>query len=296
MPASPKYDRYQSGEGYHAVPPPYKRTFMPPKPDLVFHDVPNVNETSHTAFNVELKDESEVEPSQNAPIFVQTIKQVKTPMPSVKPVEHSIPAANHKTDIPKPKSFRNSRNRKACFVLVLTKSKLVPLTATRPVTTTVLQPHVTRPRPAKTVVTKPYSPTRRNINRRPSPKPSNFPPKVTTFKAPMVNAVKGVQGNWGNPQHALKDKGVIDSVQEQLDAEKAGEDNVQQYVLFPLWSSALEDITYSDNEEDVGAEADFTNSEKTITVGPIPTTRVHKDHPMTQIISDLSTATQTRSM
>nr|GFD11063.1 reverse transcriptase domain-containing protein [Tanacetum cinerariifolium] len=27
---------------------------MPPKPDLIFHNAPNVNETVHTAFNVEL--------------------------------------------------------------------------------------------------------------------------------------------------------------------------------------------------------------------------------------------------
>nr|GFA21094.1 hypothetical protein [Tanacetum cinerariifolium] len=59
---------------------------------------------------------------------------------------------------------------------------------------------------------------------------------------------------------------------------------------------ALEDITYSNDEADVGAEADFTNLETTITVSPIPTTRVHKDHLVTQIIGDLSTATQTRSM
>nr|GFA07855.1 hypothetical protein [Tanacetum cinerariifolium] len=70
---------------------------------------------------------------------------------------------------------------------------------------------LTRPRLAKTIVTKPYSPPRRNINQRPSPKPSNLPPKVTTVKAPMVNAVKGFQGNWGNPQHALKDTRVINS-------------------------------------------------------------------------------------
>nr|GEX46452.1 hypothetical protein [Tanacetum cinerariifolium] len=54
LPASPIYDRYQLGEGYHAVLPPYIGTFMPPKPDLVSHDAPNVNETVHTAFNVEL--------------------------------------------------------------------------------------------------------------------------------------------------------------------------------------------------------------------------------------------------
>nr|GEU59010.1 ribonuclease H-like domain-containing protein [Tanacetum cinerariifolium] len=51
----------------------------------------------------------------------------------------------------------------------------------------------------------------RTINHRPSPPASTFPQKVTIVKAPQVNAVKGVKGNWGNPQHALKDKGVIDS-------------------------------------------------------------------------------------
>nr|GEZ09858.1 hypothetical protein [Tanacetum cinerariifolium] len=30
FPASPIYDRYQSGEGYHDIPPPYTGTFMPP--------------------------------------------------------------------------------------------------------------------------------------------------------------------------------------------------------------------------------------------------------------------------
>nr|GEV29543.1 uncharacterized mitochondrial protein AtMg00810-like [Tanacetum cinerariifolium] len=57
---------------------------------------------------------------------------------------------------------------------------------------------------------------------------------------------------------------------------------------------ALEEITYSDDEEDVGAEADFSNMETTIIVSPIPTTRVHKDHLVTQIIGDLSLATQIR--
>nr|GEU84196.1 hypothetical protein [Tanacetum cinerariifolium] len=59
---------------------------------------------------------------------------------------------------------------------------------------------------------------------------------------------------------------------------------------------ALEDITYSDNEEDVGAAGDFSNLETNINVSPIPKTRVHKDHPINQIIGDLSSAPQTRSM
>nr|GFA59925.1 hypothetical protein [Tanacetum cinerariifolium] len=59
---------------------------------------------------------------------------------------------------------------------------------------------------------------------------------------------------------------------------------------------ALEDIIYLDYEEDVGAEADLSNLETNISVSPILTTRVYKDHLVTQIISDLTSAPQTRSM
>nr|GFB77837.1 hypothetical protein [Tanacetum cinerariifolium] len=99
MLASPIYDRYQSGEGYHVVPPLYIGTFMPPKPDLIFHDAPTVNETVTTAFNIELsptnpdkdlprshrpsapfikdwdsdsEDDSEAKLTQNAPSFVHS--------------------------------------------------------------------------------------------------------------------------------------------------------------------------------------------------------------------------------
>nr|GEU65275.1 retrovirus-related Pol polyprotein from transposon TNT 1-94 [Tanacetum cinerariifolium] len=208
LPASPLYDRYQSGEGYHVVPSLYTGTFMPPKPDLVFHNAPNDRVSDS-------EDDSETQISENAPNFVPPTEQVKTPRPFVKPVETSIPAANHKTAIPKPTTHGNSKNRKACFVCkslsylikncdyyenkmaqtsdknyaqrghnqhyarkslihpqrhvvptaILTKSRPIPLTAARPVTVVVPKPQVTKPRPMKN----------------------------------------------GNPQHALKDKGVIDS-------------------------------------------------------------------------------------
>nr|GFC78783.1 hypothetical protein [Tanacetum cinerariifolium] len=79
---------------------------------------------------------------------------------------------------------------------VLTQSKLVPIIVVRPVTTTVPKTNVTRPRQAKTVVTKPNSPPRQHINHSPSPKASNFPPNVTFVKVPQVNVAKGVQGKW----------------------------------------------------------------------------------------------------
>nr|GEU93044.1 putative ribonuclease H-like domain-containing protein [Tanacetum cinerariifolium] len=58
----------------------------------------------------------------------------------------------------------------------------------------------------------------------------------------------------------------------------------------------LKDITYSDDKDVVGAEADFSNLKSSIPVSPIPTTRIHKDHHVSQIIGDLSSTNQTRSM
>ncbi|GKF41368.1 hypothetical protein Tco_0124710, partial [Tanacetum coccineum] len=59
---------------------------------------------------------------------------------------------------------------------------------------------------------------------------------------------------------------------------------------------ALEDIVYSDDDEDVGAEADMNNSDEFMPVNHILTTRVHKDHPVEQIIRDLNSTPQTRRM
>ncbi|GKB84672.1 putative ribonuclease H-like domain-containing protein [Tanacetum coccineum] len=58
----------------------------------------------------------------------------------------------------------------------------------------------------------------------------------------------------------------------------------------------LEDIIYSNNDEDVGAEADMNNLDAFMPVSPIPTTRIHKDHPVEQIIRDLSSVPQTKRM
>nr|GEV64550.1 ribonuclease H-like domain-containing protein [Tanacetum cinerariifolium] len=241
--------RYHSGDGYHAVSPPYTGTFMPPKLDLVFHDAPNVNETVHTAFNVKLsptKPDKALSHTHRPSTHIIEDWISDSEDDSEPEIPQNAPTATHKTAIPKPKSQGNSRNKKECFVCkslthlikdcdfyekkmaktparnhaergnhqhyanmtlpnpqrhmvttaVLTKFKLVPITATRPVTAAVPKPHVTSPKPAKTIVTKPHSPPRRPINRSSSPKAFNFPPKVIVVKVSQVNAVKDVQGKW----------------------------------------------------------------------------------------------------
>ncbi|GJU17720.1 putative ribonuclease H-like domain-containing protein [Tanacetum coccineum] len=49
-----------------------------------------------------------------------------------------------------------------------------------------------------------------------------------------------------------------------------------------------------DDDKDVGAVADLNNIDNTIAVSPIPTLRIHKDHPKGQILIDPTLAVQTR--
>nr|GEV85581.1 putative ribonuclease H-like domain-containing protein [Tanacetum cinerariifolium] len=62
---------------------------------------------------------------------------------------------------------------------------------------------------------------------------------------------------------------------------------------------ALEDIGtfhFSNEDENDGEVAEINNLETTIQVSPTATTRIHKDHPLDQVIGDLHSATQTRNM
>nr|GEZ62873.1 ribonuclease H-like domain-containing protein [Tanacetum cinerariifolium] len=94
---------------------------------------------------------------------------------------------------------------------VFTQSKPVSNNAVRPLSAALPNITVTRPRHAHHVFTKSKSPIRRHITCSPSSKTSTSPPRVTATKALVVSVAQGKQGTWGNPQQALKDKGVIDS-------------------------------------------------------------------------------------
>nr|GFB27110.1 hypothetical protein [Tanacetum cinerariifolium] len=189
---------------------PIQEHLCPPKPDLVFHDAPNVSDS---------EDESEGEPmpTQKAPSFVYTSEHVKTTRPFVQPVKHPILAKNLRKDIPKSRGHRNSRNRKACFVckslthLIKDCDYYEMTTVQTPARNHAQSGHhqhyarMTHPNPQRHVV-----PT--TVLTRSSIVPLNAArPVNAVVPQTKVNAVKGVKGNWGNPQHALKDKGVIDS-------------------------------------------------------------------------------------
>ncbi|GJV16522.1 putative ribonuclease H-like domain-containing protein [Tanacetum coccineum] len=70
-------------------------------------------------------------------------------------------------------------------------------------------------------------------------------------------------------------------------------------LLFDPNMTSLEDYSifdFSRDDEDGGAVADMKNLDTTIQVSPNPTTRIHKYHPLDQVIRDLQLTTQTRKM
>nr|GEW21199.1 putative reverse transcriptase domain, ribonuclease H-like domain, aspartic peptidase domain protein [Tanacetum cinerariifolium] len=157
------YDRFQPSDGYHAIPPPYAETFMPPKPELVFNTAPTDVETDHYAFTIQL---SPTKPDQDL---------YHPNRPSTPIIEDWVFDSEDEFE---------------------TKSKPVSITAVRSVSDVVSKIKVTQPRHTKPIVTKTNSPIRKHLTYSLSLKVSNSSPKVTAVKALVVSAAQGMKGKW----------------------------------------------------------------------------------------------------
>nr|GEX96539.1 ribonuclease H-like domain-containing protein [Tanacetum cinerariifolium] len=210
-------DRSQPSGEYHDVPPPITRNFMPPKPDLIFHTAFIVVETAQSAFTVQLSpakpaqdishatrpmapiiedwvsdSEDEFKPNdpQSAPSFVQTFEHVKPSGHSAQPIEAPILDATPKPTSSKTNGSSKRKNRKTCFVYrgvdhLIKDCNFYAKPKTASSTKKYPQKHIV---PAA-VLTK-------------------SKPVSITYCRPISAVVPNIMGN---PQYALKDKGVIDS-------------------------------------------------------------------------------------
>nr|GFB90637.1 hypothetical protein [Tanacetum cinerariifolium] len=61
-----------------------------------------------------------------------------------------------------------------------------------------------------------------------------------------------------------------------------------------LEDAGIIDDAYDDRDK--GAEADCNNLETVISVSPIPSTRIYKDHPKEHIIGEVKSVVHTRKM
>nr|GEW08200.1 ribonuclease H-like domain-containing protein [Tanacetum cinerariifolium] len=186
------YDMFQHSGTYHVVPPLITETFMPPKPDLVFNTAPTAIETGHHAFNVQL---SPTKPEQD-------LSHITRPSP----IETFILAATPAPASPKSTSSGKRRNKKTCFVCKSVDHLI---------------------KDCDYHAKKMAQPTQRNYAHRGNhkqyaslthqkPQKHMVPTAVLTQSKPVFNIVVRpvsavVPRIMGNPQYALKDKGVIDS-------------------------------------------------------------------------------------
>nr|GEV33816.1 hypothetical protein [Tanacetum cinerariifolium] len=88
----------------------------------------------------------------------------------------------------------------------------------------------------------------------------------------------------------------VNTISSTVNADRTNKDNE---LPFDPNMPALEDVSifsFSNDDEDDGIVADMNNLDTTIQVSHTPTTRIHKDIPLDQMIRDLHSATQTRKM
>nr|GEV26002.1 hypothetical protein [Tanacetum cinerariifolium] len=120
-----------------------------------------------------------------------------------------------------------------------------------------------------------------------NPKEGKITGKHTIKTAPTLSFMKA----FGCPVTILNTKDHLGK----FDGKKVDEDPSKGSEYMP----ALEDISafnFSNKDEDDDAVADINNLDTTIQVSLTLTTRIHKDHPLDQVIRDLRLATQTRNM
>ncbi|GJU96255.1 hypothetical protein Tco_1321011 [Tanacetum coccineum] len=226
----------------------------------------------------------------------------------VKPVWNYTQRVNHQNFS---RMTHPSPKRNMVPKAVLMRSGLVSLTTARPVNTAQPRTTVNSARPMTNVFNKAHSTVRRPINNKTATKNSNFNQRVNTVSGKNVNTarpkavvntakpkavVNAVQGNQGNPQMDLQDQGVIDSgCSRHMTGNMSYLTDFEEinggYVAF---GGNPKGGKITDDDEDVGAEADMNNLDAFMPVSPIPTIRIHKDYLVEQIIGDLYTAPHTR--
>ncbi|GJZ36596.1 DNA-directed DNA polymerase [Tanacetum coccineum] len=121
--------------------------------------------------------------------------------------------------------------------------------------------------------------------------PKNENSEVPSTEESRVNQEKDVSVNSIN---------TINTVSPTINAACIEDNDVDENIVYGCADDPnmpeLDDIVYSDDDEDVGVEADMNNLDTFMPISPILTTRIHKDHPIEQIIVDLNSAPQTRRM
>ncbi|GKB93031.1 putative ribonuclease H-like domain-containing protein [Tanacetum coccineum] len=176
---NPVDDRFKTGEGFHAVPPPYTGNYIPPRPDLSF-----------TGKDI--------------------VEKHKTVRPSA-PIIEEWDTDNDDDSVFRPKSDQTKpKFTKINFVKSVNVAKqsspraVVSVSTARRVNTVAPKPNVNDALPTTYSYFKGHSPVRRPFNKKSAAKTINFKEKVNTTRFNNVTTigpkavVSAAEGNWDN--------------------------------------------------------------------------------------------------
>ncbi|GKB87685.1 ribonuclease H-like domain-containing protein, partial [Tanacetum coccineum] len=121
--------------------------------------------------------------------------------------------------------------------------------------------------------------------------PRNKDSEVSSTEEPRINQEKEANINNTNNINPVSPTVNVAGIEDNV-----VDENIVYGCADDLKMPNLEEIVYSVDDEDNDAEADMNNLNSIILVSPIPTTRLHKDHPLEQIIRDIHSAPQTIRM
>ncbi|GKA67272.1 ribonuclease H-like domain-containing protein [Tanacetum coccineum] len=200
-------DKHKTSEGYHAVPPPYTRNFMPL--NLIWHLLLRKN-----ILESDSKDENETEfkskqrkPSFAKVEFVKSNEHVKTPRESVKKVENNKQAKYPRKNSQSPRAVLMKSGLKTLNTARQNFLKAaISVNTARPVNSVFIRPTVNCARPASNVFNKAHSQVRRPFNKFTTNKNNNLNEKVNAVKKNVTTTRPKavVSDKKGNEANAVK--------------------------------------------------------------------------------------------
>nr|GEW88779.1 ribonuclease H-like domain-containing protein [Tanacetum cinerariifolium] len=221
-------DKYKTGKGYHAVPPPYTRNFMPSKPNLILADIDEyvisesitsvpavvINETKTSksepkyfseplikdwVFDSEDENETETKSKQRKPSFakiefVKSNEQMKSLRESVNEDENETETKSkqRKPSFAKIEFVKSNEQMKSLRESVKQNSSraVVSVNTARPINTDFPRPTMNSARRVSNVFNRAHSHDKRPINNKRASKNSKINQKVNTVRAKHVNTAR----------------------------------------------------------------------------------------------------------
>nr|GEW08673.1 hypothetical protein [Tanacetum cinerariifolium] len=311
-------DKCKSGLGYNAIPPPYTGKFMPPKPNLVYHsldDFVDVNDSVSESIiekpTVESNEPKTVRKENRAPIIKDWVSEnyeeidggfvtIGGNFKGVK-ITRKGKIRTGKLDFKDVYFVKELKFNLFSVSQMCDKKNSVPFTDTECVNLShdfnlIDENHVFLKVPRKDNM---YNVDLKNVV--PQGGIANLiDPRVKVIRYDNGTEFKNRVMNQFCKMKGIKRESVVRTLHPINNAAGIKDNVVDENIVYGCVDDPnipdLEEIGRLGDAEDDNSGVDMNNLDTYFQVSHVPTTRIHKDHPLNQVIRDLQSTSQTRQM